>query len=170
MKTIHYITCVSVGTIEKPSTPLLYRTSIKSLYKLKYCTNKYDWYMEITTNSQFALCAPGGSKSSVSFSISQDTDKAREELFVLEYARCSTVIIVQCELKWESGKERDSRDFAFQQDSVQLHWNIQICLCLNDELPHRWIGLVCDDDFAMFPWLYRSPDLRPCNLFPFGTH
>jgi hypothetical protein len=39
---------------------------------------------------------------------------------------------------------------------------------LNDELPHRWIGLVGEDDVTLFPWPPRSPDLTPCDFFLWG--
>jgi hypothetical protein len=36
------------------------------------------------------------------------------------------------------------------------------------ELLHRWIGRVGKDDFALFAWPPRSPDLTPCDFFLCG--
>jgi hypothetical protein len=55
-------------------------------------------------------------------------------------------------------------DFVFQ-DRAPRHWNINVRRYLNDELPHRWIGRVGEDDAALFPWPHRSPDLTPCDFF-----
>jgi hypothetical protein len=46
----------------------------------------------------------------------------------------------------------DSGDFVLQQDGAPPHWNINVRRYLNDELPHRWIGRVGEDDVALFPW------------------
>ncbi|PNF30068.1 hypothetical protein B7P43_G04744 [Cryptotermes secundus] len=39
---------------------------------------------------------------------------------------------------------------------------------LNNELQHRWIGRVGEDDVALFTWPLRSPDLTPCDFFLWG--
>ncbi|GBN57556.1 hypothetical protein AVEN_158132-1 [Araneus ventricosus] len=46
----------------------------------------------------------------------------------------------------------NSRDFVFRQDGAPPHWNIHVRQYLNDELPHRWIGRIVEDDLALFPW------------------
>jgi hypothetical protein len=33
---------------------------------------------------------------------------------------------------------------------------------------HRWVGRVGKDDFALFAWPPRSPDLTPCDFFLWG--
>jgi hypothetical protein len=62
----------------------------------------------------------------------------------------------------------DSRTFIFQQDGAPPHWNNVVRGFLNDELPHRWIGRVGDDDVALLAWPPRSPDLTPCDFFLWG--
>ncbi|PNF19786.1 hypothetical protein B7P43_G14663 [Cryptotermes secundus] len=39
---------------------------------------------------------------------------------------------------------------------------------LSNELRHRWIGRVGEDDVALFSWPPRSPDLTPCDFFLWG--
>ncbi|PNF20161.1 hypothetical protein B7P43_G00613 [Cryptotermes secundus] len=62
----------------------------------------------------------------------------------------------------------DSGDFVFQQDGAPPHWNINVRRYLNNELRHRWIGRVGEDDAALFAWPPRSPDLTPCDFFLWG--
>jgi hypothetical protein len=62
----------------------------------------------------------------------------------------------------------DSGDFVFHQDGAPPQWNLNVRRYLNDELPHRWIGRVGEDDIALFPWPSRSPDLTPCDFFLWG--
>ena len=62
----------------------------------------------------------------------------------------------------------DFRDFVFQQDGAPPHWNIPVRDYLNDELPHRWIGSICEDDLDLFPRPPRSPDLTSCDFFLLG--
>ncbi|GBM89004.1 hypothetical protein AVEN_51208-1, partial [Araneus ventricosus] len=49
-------------------------------------------------------------------------------------------------------------------DGASPHWNIHFRRYLNDELPHRWIERVGEDDLTFYPWPPRSPDLTPCDF------
>ncbi|PNF14823.1 hypothetical protein B7P43_G06338 [Cryptotermes secundus] len=62
----------------------------------------------------------------------------------------------------------DSGDFVLQQDGAPPHWNINVRRYLNNDLRHRWIAHVREDDVALFTWPPRSPDLTPCDFFLLG--
>ncbi|PNF41812.1 hypothetical protein B7P43_G02048 [Cryptotermes secundus] len=51
---------------------------------------------------------------------------------------------------------------------VPPHWNINVRRYLNNELRHRWVGRVGEDDVALFTWPPRPPDLTPCDFFLWG--
>ena len=38
----------------------------------------------------------------------------------------------------------------------------------NETLPHRWIGRAVNNDQHLLLWPPRSPDLTPCDFFPYG--
>ncbi|GBN42927.1 hypothetical protein AVEN_228881-1 [Araneus ventricosus] len=66
---------------------------------------------------------------------------------VLEYAKCSSVTIVQ-------------RAF--------LHWSPIVRDFLNRELPHLCIGRAGLEGVPLLPCPPRSPDLTPCDFFLWG--
>lgn len=89
--------------------------------------------------TNFVLCAPDGSTSLISFSISQN------------------------EAKWR----KDSRAFVFHHYGVPPNCNVQLRWYRNDELHHHWTWHVHEDEFTLFPsFRPRLPVLTPCELFP----
>jgi hypothetical protein len=163
-----YFSAVSVVSMEyRPlACPSLSSSFAKSTYFIK---GYYKWFISFYNSifskvlhiqtwliykknrklTKIVLCAPAGSTSSVPL---QNGDKERKEFLcvgICEMFVCS-----------------DSGDFVFQQDDAPPHWNINVRRY--NELPHRWIGRVCEDDVGLFPWPPRSPDLTPCDFFLWG--
>ena len=51
----------------------------------------------------------------------------------------------------------------FQQVGAPPHWVSYVCRFLDATFPSRWIGRDC-----LTPWLPRSPDITPLDLFLWG--
>ena len=62
---------------------------------------------------------------------------------------------------------RNQSKLVFQQDGAPPHWAKRVRDCLNDRLPHRWIGRGGPRD-SNIPWPPRSPDLTPMDFFVWG--
>ncbi|GBO21119.1 hypothetical protein AVEN_189964-1 [Araneus ventricosus] len=57
-------------------------------------------------------------------------------------------------------KRSGGRGTASLEHSVRLY--------LYNELPHRWIVLIGEDELTLFAWPPRSPDLTSCDFFLCG--
>ena len=60
-----------------------------------------------------------------------------------------------------------SQNWFFNKMERPPHWAKRVRDCLNDRLPHRWIGRGGPRD-SNIPWPPRSPDLTPMDFFVWG--
>ncbi|GBO03108.1 hypothetical protein AVEN_244247-1 [Araneus ventricosus] len=68
-----------------------------------------------------------------------------------------------------SGNKGRPLQFRFPKDGAPPHpAATEVCLFLNTELPHSWMGRSGPDVLMLHSWPPRSPDMTPCNFFIWG--
>ncbi|GBM14287.1 hypothetical protein AVEN_128352-1 [Araneus ventricosus] len=97
------------------------------------------------------MCAPDGNTSSVSFSISQNGSKVYGSFFFCKKTVTGASYLDMLQLWLFPQLADDYRDFILQQDGAPTEWSIHVRRYLNDDIPHRWIGLIGEDDLVLFP-------------------